>query len=106
MEVYRSSLAPFGNSRGVIFPQELLKSSRLFEAEKKKIPVDIIETDEGFLVKPIPEWSQKRQYEGVLAFMKGVANLSDEENRLLPEGDDFERKYRLTLRHNEMEDEI
>ena len=105
METYRSALAPFGNSRGVVFPQELLKSSKFFGAEKKKIPVDIIETDEGFLVKPVPEWSQERQVQGVLNFLNAVDNLSDEERNLLPDGEEFERLYRPSLRNNEMEDD-
>ena len=104
MEAYRSALAPFGNSRGIVFPQELLKSSKFFCPEKKKIPVDIIETDEGFLVKPIPEWSQERQAQGVMEFLNAVDNLSNEEKNTLPDGEEFEKLYRPSLRHNEMED--
>jgi hypothetical protein len=105
MEAYRSALAPFGNSRGIVFPQELLKTSKFFDSEKKKIPVDIIETDEGFLVKPVPEWSQERQLNGVLEFLKAVDNLPDGERDLLPDGEEFEALYRPSLRPGETEDE-
>jgi len=104
VEAYRSSLAPFGNSRGVVFPQELLKASRHFDAERKKIPVDIIETDEGFLVKPVPEWSQERQVQGASKLLKAISGLSVNEKDALPDAEEFERLYRPLLRVNEAED--
>jgi hypothetical protein len=62
-------------------------------------------SSEKSFTEPIPEWSQERQIQGVIKVLEAIDNLSEEERNLIPDGEEFERLYRPSLRHNEMEDE-
>ena len=89
----RSTVSRLGNSSAVVIPKKVLASLNI--ALKSKI--DVFETEDGILLKPVAEWSAERQ----TAIISDIVSFvqSPEDNEIIP--DDFLDTY---CRDNNEED--
>ncbi|MCL2088947.1 MAG: AbrB/MazE/SpoVT family DNA-binding domain-containing protein [Oscillospiraceae bacterium] len=80
--VCRTTVSRFGNSRAVVIPKSISK----FQLKSK---IDLYETSNGILIKPVGEWSAEKQnaiISDILAF-----SGSDKDNEPIP--DNFAATY-------------
>jgi hypothetical protein len=81
MNSYRSNISVVGNSRYAFLPKNFLNSLIFshFNTSKEKIPVDLIDTPNGILIRPLQEWSAENQLNAGLKLLQVIKETKDTE---------------------------
>ena len=106
--VYSGAITRIGNSQGIRLPQDILKQVDLYadfsQVKGGQIPVDIIVSGDCITIRKKPEpsqkdeWSQEKQADGIMEFLKSVESYTDEERNLIPDAEEFHKLYGAKFR--------
>jgi hypothetical protein len=81
MYAYQSNISIIGNSRYAFLPKNFLNSlvfSNL-NTENDKIPIELIDTPNGILIRPSQKWSAEKQLNAGLKLLDTVKSTSKTE---------------------------